>query len=195
MLSIPERLIRMKEWPALPLTTERLNLRPLEMKDAPEIVNLISSREMVMYTLMIPFPYSLDDALRFIVESKRSFKDGTALNLALVPNDTGKLSGVIGLMGFEPRHNKAKVGYWLAKGLWGKGYVVEGLSALAAYAFGPLRIHKLEAHIFEANHRSRRVLEKANFRFEGRLRDHYFKDGHYFDALAYSLLSTDLDPR
>ncbi len=181
----------MMEWPALPITTERLDLRPLEMKDAPDIAELISSREMVMYTLMIPFPYTLDDALRFIVESKRSFQDGTALNLALVPKDTGKLSGVIGLMGFEPKHNKAKVGYWLAKELWGKGYVVEGLSGLTAYAFGKLRLHKLEAHIFGPNQRSRRVLEKANFRFEGRLRDHYFKDGQYFDALAYSILSTD----
>ncbi|MCU0798162.1 MAG: GNAT family N-acetyltransferase [Candidatus Thermoplasmatota archaeon] len=185
----------MRVWPALPITTERLSLRPLEMKDAPEIVNLISSREMVMYTLMIPFPYSLDDALSFIVNSKRSFMEGTALNLAIVPKDTLTLSGVIGLMGFEPNHNKAKVGYWLAKDLWGKGYVVEGLSALADYAFGPLRLHKLEAHIFEPNHRSKRVLEKAHFRYEGRLRDHYLKDGQYFDALAFSLLSTDLVPK
>ncbi len=188
-------MIWMNEWPALPLTTNRLSLRPLEMKDAPDIENCISSRDMVVYTLMIPFPYSLDDALSFIVNSKREFQEGTALNLALVPNDTGKLSGVIGLMGFEPKLHKAKIGYWLAKGLWGKGYVVEGLSALTDYAFGPLGLHKLEAHIFEPNHRSKRVLEKAHFWLEGRLRDHYFKDGKYFDALAYSLLSTDLVPK
>jgi RimJ/RimL family protein N-acetyltransferase len=183
--------VRMKEWPDLPIRTKRLVLRPLLESDAGDIAGCIGSKDIVMYTLMIPFPYTLDDATRFIKDSRKAFEEGSALNLAIVPDDIGKASGVVGLMGFEPMYRKASVGYWLSRGLWGKGYVPEALRVLAHYAFGPLGLHRLEAHIFEPNTRSRRVLEKAHFRYEGLLRDRYFKDGMSYNALMYSRLSTD----
>ena len=184
----------MRVWPDLPIRTERLTLRPVDIVDALQITRAISSKDMVMYTLMVPFPYSVEDSIHFIMESKKALKEGTALNLAIVPQDLGELIGVVGLMGLEPKYRKASVGYWLSKRHWGKGYVPEALNALSDYAFGPLGLHRLEAQIFEPNIRSKRALEKAHYRYEGLMRDRYVRDGQTFNALMFSRLSTDLLP-
>lgn len=43
----------------------------------------------------------------------------------------------------------------------------EGLALALDHAFGPLRLHRLEANIQPANEASRRLVERLGFRLEG----------------------------
>ena len=51
---------------------------------------------------------------------------------------------------------------------------------------------RVEALLDPHNIASRRVIEKSGFRREGLLRSYLELDGHPTDALAYSLLHSDL---
>lgn len=49
-------------------------------------------------------------------------------------------------------------------------------------------IHRLEAFVEEGNRASSRVLDKAGFQYEGKMRDCEIKDDRYISLLVYGLL-------
>ncbi|HEX4033694.1 MAG TPA: GNAT family protein [Solirubrobacteraceae bacterium] len=61
----------------------------------------------------------------------------------------------------------AYLGYGATAELAGQGYMREGLALLLAHAFGPARLHRLEANIQPANARSIALVRRAGFVKEG----------------------------
>ena len=59
---------------------------------------------------------------------------------------------------------------------------------MAEYAFASFDLIRVEAYVFEWNPASCRVLEKAGFTLEGRLRKTVTKDGKTIDELLYGLV-------
>src|SRR5580704_5306080 len=97
------------------LCTARLLLRPYTNDDIPELLPLISAREVAATTLRIPHPYSQADAEEFV---RRAAED--QVRFAIVLADSRKLIGGVGLR-LEMAHNRAELGYWLGVPYWGKG--------------------------------------------------------------------------
>ena len=58
--------------------------------------------------------------------------------------------------------------------------------ALTAYAFTRFDLSRIEAAVYEWNPASARVLEKAGYRCEGRLRKSVIKDGKTIDVFLYA---------
>ena len=82
----------------------------------------------------------------------------------------------------------ALIGYWLGEPFWGKGIATNTLIKLSEYVFNNFDIVRLYAGVFEWNPASIRVLEKAGYSFEGRLRKHVTKDDQTIDELIYALV-------
>ena len=72
---------------------------------------------------------------------------------------------------------------------WGRGIMTEALSLFMAYVWrtNPL-LTRIEAKIFGFNLASANVVRKVGFTHEATLRNYYFKNGAFCDALIYSLL-------
>lgn len=68
------------------------------------------------------------------------------------------------------------LGYYALVPFAGQGYMREGLRLMLARAFGPLRLHRLEANIQPENVRSRGLVESLGFSLEG-LSPRYLKVG------------------
>jgi len=100
----------------------------------------------------------------------------------------GESVGTVALSDINETWGHAEVGYWIAPDSWGEGYATAATRLLVGYAFDQRRLHKLNAHVFEFNAGSCRVLEKVGFAEEGRLREEAFIDGNYVDVLRYGLL-------
>ena len=62
------------------------------------------------------------------------------------------------------------------------------MTVLTEYAFAHLDLVRLYATIFEWNPASARVLEKAGYTYEGRLRKSVTKDGKTIDQLWYAIV-------
>jgi len=85
------------------------------------------------------------------------------------------------------------VGYWLKEEEWGKGVMTETLKFYLREIFNHFpSMYRIHAHVYEFNTRSAKVLEKANFKFEGILRDFELKNGMFYSVRIYSLLRSDL---
>ncbi len=87
------------------------------------------------------------------------------------------------IFNFDDEANQAELGYVMDRTKWGKGYGTELAAMMSEFGFRTLGLHKLRAEVVDANAGSLRILEKNGFVREGRLRDHYFIEDCYYDAI------------
>ena len=98
----------------------------------------------------------------------------------------------VGGIGFtlqpDVARRSAEIGYWLGEEFWGRGIATEALIAVTDYAFANHDLCRVYAHVFDWNRASARVLEKAGYEFEGRMRKSVTKDGQTIDQLMYAIV-------
>ena len=170
--------------------TARLLLRPFAAEDAPTVEALVSAREVAEGTLTIPHPYPAGTAAAWIARQAAVWEAGTGVTYALVAHEDGALVGAMGLA-IAPAHRRAELGYWVGVPHWNRGYATEAGRALLAYAFGPLELHRVEAHHFVRNPASGRVMQKLGMRHEGTHRGAVLKWGRFEDLESYAVLAGD----
>ena len=85
----------------------------------------------------------------------------------------------------------AHVGYWMDEDRAGNGYIPEALVALCRFAFEEVDLHRVQVSIVPRNTRSRRVVEKLEFRCEG-LAERYLEiAGVWEDHLRYAMTAEE----
>jgi ribosomal-protein-alanine N-acetyltransferase len=85
----------------------------------------------------------------------------------------------------------ATLGYWMGERHANRGYMTRAVKALAPFAFGALRLHRLEAACLPHNVASMRLLEKLGFQREGLARGLVCIAGRWQDHIVYALLADD----
>lgn len=131
-----------------------------------------------------PYPYTMADARNFL-ESVVGQKPETSFAIVV----DGEAVGGIGLtLQSDVGYRSAEIGYWLGEDYWGRGIATEVLTAMTEYAFAKFDLCRLFAHVFEWNPASARVLEKAGYTYEGRLRKSVTKEGRTIDQLMYAMV-------
>jgi ribosomal-protein-alanine N-acetyltransferase len=86
------------------------------------------------------------------------------------------------------------LGYWMGEPFARRGLMTAAVSALIPFAFGALRLHRLEAACIPSNIASVRLLEKTGFKREGYAREYLCINGVWQDHFLYALLRTDPAP-
>lgn len=109
---------------------------------------------------------------------------------ALTDRSGGALIGSVGLIPDPKRENPdlRMLGYWLAQSRWGRGLMGEAVGAVLEHAFTTAALTAVSVCCYPHNERSRRLIERMGFRYEGTLhhavRDHR---GLLFDLRSYCL--------
>jgi len=82
----------------------------------------------------------------------------------------------------------AEIGYWLSEPFWGRGIVTEALGAVTKYAIERHGLTRVYALPFATHTASCRVLEKAGYTLEARLRRSAIKNGVVCDQIQYAYI-------
>lgn len=176
------------------LKSERLVLRPLGAADAGAVHRACQDPDIARWTT-VPSPYEWRHAESFVTEvSPDGWRDETLFNFGSYLRDTGDLVSSIGLVRLSGLHTEriAEIGYWTAKEHRARGYTVEGVTAVARWAFASLGVQRLEWLAEVGNAGSRAVAEKAGFTVEGTLRSRIIHRGTRRDAWIGALLPSDV---
>ena len=83
------------------------------------------------------------------------------------------------------------LGYWMGLPYVRNGYMSAAVRAVIPFAFGTLRLHRLEAACIPTNTGSMRLLEKNGFVREGYAREYLCINGTWQDHLLYARLQDD----
>jgi RimJ/RimL family protein N-acetyltransferase len=165
------------------IALERCLVRSFEPGDPPSIARHAND-PLVARNLRdrFPHPYTEQDGVEWVAFA-RSAQPETAFAI-----EVG--GAAVGGVGVEIKDDifrrTAELGYWLGREHWGRGIATEVVRAVSDWAFNNLDIARLYAGVFESNTASARVLEKAGFLYEGRLRKAVTKDGQTLDELIYA---------
>lgn len=83
------------------------------------------------------------------------------------------------------------LGYWIGAPHARQGYMSEAVACVLDYAFGELRLHRVEAACLPTNEASRGLLRKCGFREEGTARGYLKIDGRWADHTLFAILRDD----
>jgi RimJ/RimL family protein N-acetyltransferase len=173
------------------LTTDRLLLREFAEDDWPAVLAYQSDPR---YLRFYHWTHRTEEDARAFV---RMFLDQQAetprrkYQLAVVLRAKGRLIGNCGIRLNAPETRAADIGYELDPRYWGHGYATEAARAIVAFGFEQLGLHRVWSWCIADNVGSARVLEKLGMRREGRLRDHEWFKGRWWDTLLYAILEDE----
>ena len=177
-----------------PIVTERLEIVLPTLADAPRRLQYyVDNREH-----FAPWDperdetfYTIERMERWICDDRDALTRDAAYSLFLLRRDdaSGHIVGTIGLSNIVRGVFRAcHLGYSLDRDATGAGYMHEALTAVIAYAFGPLDLHRLMANYQPTNERSANVLRRLGFTVEGFARDYLYLGGLWRDHILTALV-------
>lgn len=167
------------------LYTDRLILRPWKEEDLADFFAYARDERVGPAAGWRPHKNLSESrkVLRRLIREKQSW--------AIVLKDSQRAIGSIGLYpdGWrEEAPYSRELGYGLAEPFWGQGLAGEATQAVLSFGFNELGLELVACAHFPENLRSRRVIEKSGFHFEGILRKGYQNfDGSIQDLWMYSM--------
>jgi len=165
------------------LELESCVVRSFRPSDAGSIARYADNREVwINLRDRFPHPYRLQDAETFIGKVL-AMDPETAFAIEV----DGEAAGGIGFgLQQDVERLSAEIGYWLGEPFWNRGIMTEVLAAVTIHAIETHGLTRIYALPFEWNLASARVLEKAGYRLEARLRKSAIKDGRVIDQFLYA---------
>ena len=134
-----------------------------------------------------PHPYTRQHARDFI-RAIRNRTPETTFAIAVGDEAVGSIGFVLHP---DVERVSAEIGYWLAEPFWGRGLATEALVGVTKYAIETHQLTRVYALPFAWNAASCRVLEKAGFVVESRLRRSAIKNGHVTDQMQYAFVAPE----
>ncbi|KQZ05220.1 acetyltransferase [Microbacterium sp. Root53] len=168
------------------LRTGRLRLSAPVEADV-DAIHRICQDELIQRYTTVPSPYRREDAESFVRLVAEWWEAGSECVWAL--RDAEGLVGMVGL--HRIKDGAAELGYWLAPEARGRGYMAEATRAVVDFAFGPMRLERLEWHAVVGNTGSARVAQSLGFQLEGVRRSGLAGHGARMDGWIAGLLATD----
>ena len=161
-------------------------VRSWQPSDIPSLVSNANNRNVwINLRDRFPHPYTEKDA-RFFLRSIRHLDEETFFAIAVG-------DAAVGGIGFRLQNDvervSAEIGYWLGEPFWGRGISTEAVVAVTKYAIERHQLTRIFALPFASNAASCRVLEKAGYVVEGRLRRSAIKNGAVLDQVQYAFVA------
>jgi len=174
------------------LETQRLVLRPFELRDAERFAAYRSDLAIARYQYWDP-PLPLADAIRF-VNTMRTIQPGTPgewYQLAIQPKHLDYLVGDCAFCVLKEDDQQAEVGITLSREGQGQGYGREAIARLLQYLFAERNLHRVRAICHVDNHPSARLLQVVGMRQEAHFIEHYRFKGNWVSEYWYGMLHSE----
>lgn len=179
----------MSSAPSLSPKLDALGIRPLELKDAPELYALVKANPDLEEWMPWAEKQDLAATERFLADAEKQLRENDGFQAAIAP--AGPILGVVGFHSVDWVNRNTSIGYWLTAEARGKGIMTTAVRALLDLAFGEWKLHRIEIHCAPDNRPSRAIPERLGFREEAVLRETELVGGRYLDSVVYGLLRGD----
>ena len=136
--------------------------------------------------------YSTTDTAQWIALCQSNWQSGIDREFGIFEAASGEVLGCVGLNQINRINNYGNLGYWVRASRTGKGVATSAAMMAARFAFGELKLSRVEVIACLDNAASRRVAEKIGGHFEGIARSRLHLKGVPCDAAVYSLLPNDI---
>lgn len=170
------------------IALDKCIVRSWQLTDAESLAKHANNRK-IWHNLRdaFPFPYNIEDAEKFISMAMTKNPE----TFFCIEVDEQAVGSIGYSLGSDVERISAEIGYWLSEDYWGRGIMTEVLKAVTRYAITTHALTRLYATPYEWNMASCRVLEKAGYKLEGRLRKSVLKNDVIADQFLYAFVIGD----
>jgi ribosomal-protein-alanine N-acetyltransferase len=165
----------------------RVRLEPPTPADRREFIDLVD----VSFELHRPWTFPPNDAGGYRRLLERNEREDFQLRL-LRRNEDDAIVGMFELSGIvRGFFQSAYLGYWVGAPYARQGYMTDGMQAVLRYAFGDLKLHRVEANIQPDNAASIALAKRTGFQREGYSPRYLKIGGRWRDHERWAVLAED----
>lgn len=179
--------------PGDPLIDSQTALRPWRDTDLEALVAACQDPEIARWT-RVPENYSATDAKAYLLQRYDMLFAGLAAPFAIVQAPDGELLGSISLLRIAWEHQRAEVGYWLAREARGQGHATRAVQLLCAWGLTHLGLERIDLLAAAGNAPSQHVAERCGFTREAVMRSYARMSHERHDMVCFGLLASDSRP-
>lgn len=159
-----------------------VKLRPLEREDLMFVHQLNNNDSIMRYW----FEEAYESFAELAQLYERNIHNQTERRF-IIANSDGQPAGLVELVEINHLHRRCEFQIAIHPSFQGQGYAPRATRIAMDYAFSVLNIHKLYLHVDKDNARAVRIYERCGFEPEGILKDEFFVNGKYRDAVRMCL--------
>jgi ribosomal-protein-alanine N-acetyltransferase len=173
------------------ISTQHLLLRESNDEDVNAIYEIYSNPEVIRYWDHAAWT-DKSQAFELIRSAQNGFLNQDTFLWCICLNTTGELIGTCALRDYSQDHRTAEIVYALLPHCWGQGLISEILPEIISFGFNRLGLNRIHAETEPRNVASNKVLLRAGFKEEGRLRESWIYPGEApTDILLLGLLRSE----
>lgn len=171
-------------------------LRPFRPGDEMSLQKRMNDERVARDVTHIPFPYTIEHATAWVnLMSPVANKDSTRVDFVIAVDD--EVAGSVAFINVDG--HRAQVSMWVSPEYWRRGIATEALKLIVQFGFDALGLVRIYAYHYSENIKTRGVLEKVGFRYEGTHEKEWRKvhDGavRLYDSNYYSIVRSDIQVR
>jgi RimJ/RimL family protein N-acetyltransferase len=178
--------------PAYPIETERLLMRPYELRDFGALFAIESRADVNRYLYSEPRgPEEVRGVLERKLAETSLHDEGDTLAVAVVLRATDAMIGGCILHWTSREHRVGEIGFVFHPDHHGQGYATEAARPLLEFGFTAVGLHRIIGRLEARNAPSARVLEKLGMRREALLVENERVKGEWQSELDYAILERE----
>lgn len=170
------------------IQTERLILRKFDYSDTDDMLKYWIADPKIQSMYCEPVYTTKQEVAELLSKYIGSYKNEDYYRWAIVLSDTNECIGQIAYFMVDNKNHFAEIEYCIGGKFQGNGYATEATKGVIKFGFEEMSLHKVQICHMSTNEPSKKVIEKCNLTFEGKLRDFFFTGDGYIDRLYYSIL-------
>ena len=173
-------------FPAWPLRTERLVLRPFELADADAFVEAWTSEEWT--SLLLSLPMNRAEVVEMV---RRRTEPGDGQFIGMVVEHDGTVVGDSMLHLQGTGLSEGEIGWTILPEHAGRGYATEAAREVLRLAFEHYGLRRVVANLDARNDRSAALCRRLGMRLESHKRGDFWSKGVWTDSFEYALLADE----
>lgn len=168
-----------------------IGIRRFRVEDVPELFAATeeSAGELRRWMTWCVSNYTVQHSIAFVASRDAKWETGEEYSFVIYSRKDNEFLGSVGLSRIDRAHGCANVGYWVRHGKTRQGIASTAVQLIASFAFGELKLRRLELLVPLGNQPSMRVAEKVGAFKEGVLIKKLSLQGIACDAVSYALLA------
>lgn len=173
------------------IETERLILRKFAFADAEDMLKYWISDPSVQFLYAEPIYINHQELAEPLGKYISSYEKSDYYRWAVISKETNECIGQVAFFLVDSENHFGEIEYCIGRTFQKKGFATEATKAVMKFGFETINFHKIQICHREGNTASQKVIEKCGLKYEGTLRDFFYRDGDYFGRLYYSTLKEE----
>tara|TARA_Y100000589_G_C27080557_1_gene599425 strand:+ start:435 stop:992 length:558 start_codon:yes stop_codon:yes gene_type:complete len=169
----------------IPQETERTRFTKLDESIINSFHEYSLQKEIYEHLEFEPFT-TKKESLEYIEKLTKRIENGCADYRLINLKGSNEIVGLFGFHSYDNYRKSIEFGFGVSPKYQRKGFFKEISNHMIYSLFKNTDLHRIFAFTSINNNASIKGLESLGFTREGKIRDYYFKNGEYFDAVFYN---------